>query len=155
MKTSDDQLIMVIGLPGCGKTNLCRMLCKSENYTMYDDFIDRFVGSNILVELRNGRKICVNDPRLCIKKVFDYYFNIFLNTLDNDHQRIKLMVFDNNPTQCKINIQYRMEPEASELKTFTRVCHSIDHFTIGYVLDNYMKCGVQFEIRQCFNSANN
>lgn len=138
----DYKLIIVIGLPASGKSTYCSTL---KDYIVYDDFMDNFIGSDLMKTLKNN-KVCINDPRLCIYKHFDYYIQIFTGVVPKD--KIKLVLFKNDPVQCRINNLLRDE---SLLKTHTRVEHSINELSKRYNIDLYYDLGIDIEILSIYS----
>ena len=101
---SEYQIIIVIGLPGSGKTELCK---KIPSHKIYDDFIhyyyDSNMGNKLKYDLKNGNKIILNDPELCNINIY----NLFINKLKCDIKKTYLILFENNMNQCLINAKNR------------------------------------------------
>lgn len=53
------------------KTTLSK---KIRDRIIHDDFIDQFVNCKLIIDLKNNKKICIYDPRLCnFMKSFEKY----------------------------------------------------------------------------------
>ena len=97
------QLIIVIGLPGSGKTTYMKDNIK--NHIIYDDFIPNFYSCKIIDDLKNNRKICISDPRLCDFDRFQKFMGIFTDYVK--HNNILLILFKNEPMACVLNANTR------------------------------------------------
>jgi hypothetical protein len=113
------KLSIVIGLPCSGKTFLSRQLSAK----IYDDFIFNFYSGELIRDLKAGIDVCINDPRLCNYEVFKRYMDIFEDFIPNNE--IILYLFENNPEQCKKNINEK------------NVIKFIEFYTELYDLNNY------------------
>lgn len=96
-----ENIIVIIGLPGCGKTHY---LQKYKNtHIIYDDFIDDW--KDISKEIKRNKynkKMVLSDPRLCIFKMFKKYI------LDTFYmENVKLILFKNQLYRCISNIENR------------------------------------------------
>lgn len=96
------QVIIIIGLPGSGKTTLSNTFI---DYLLFDDFISTFYDGKVIAALKSGNKVCLNDPRLCIYDIFIKYMDIIEKYVDK--QNIQLILFENNPTTCLSNVKHR------------------------------------------------
>lgn len=96
------QLLIIIGLPGSGKTTLVNTL---NDYIIFDDFISKFYNGQAISQIKKNKKVCLNDPRLCIPKIFNYYMEILLKFIGKEN--IKLLLFENDPIKCLYNINKR------------------------------------------------
>jgi hypothetical protein len=103
------KLIIIVGLPGSGKTELLK---KFNGFIKYDDFLDEHDKfESILQDLIKGEKVVCSDPRLINYKT---YFNLF----DNLKNKIKIetIVYENNSKQCIINNEIRIKKNIIENK---------------------------------------
>ncbi|AEQ60465.1 hypothetical protein [Acanthamoeba polyphaga mimivirus] len=136
----DRQLIIVIGLPGSGKTHLCREISSLDSSRqIVDDFIGSFYNGNITRLLSSECKLCINDPRLCLKNVFKRFIKIFEQHIGQDN--IYLILFENNPEQCKFNVQNRNDNRKGILEI-------VDQYSQRYDIATYSK--YDYEIRTVF-----
>lgn len=97
------QVIIIIGLPGSGKTYMSQMY--ASEYLIFDDYISDEYNGRVQFAIRSGYKVCLNDPRLCIPDTFDIHINKILKYLDIS--QLHLIIFENNPEQCLINVTLR------------------------------------------------
>lgn len=118
-------LIVIIGLCGSGKSSYANELL---DYNIFDDFISNFYNGNIIASLKNNEDVCVIDPRLCIKNVFDRYITIFEKYINRN--KISLVLFENDPQTCSFNIQQRNDGRRGVIETN-------NHLTLQYDLNNY------------------
>lgn len=130
-------LIIVIGLPGSGKTHLCQQLHDDHDYAIFDDFITYFFNNELVQHLQKGHKTCINDPRLCNPITFDKYINIFKQIIDLD--QIHIVLFENNPESCIKNVIHRNK----YIDQFTK---NIWFYTRFYDLHNYQQYNHTIEL---------
>lgn len=135
-------LTILIGLPGSGKSYT---IAQQRFDQVYDDFISDFYNGHVIDALQKGRKISVADPRLCDFTIFSRYLNIFEQFIDPSH--IRLILFENNPQQCLINIQLRNDSR----RNVERTLHLYSSF---YHLDNYIKLDYPFTILPVWTPSN-
>ena len=119
-------LKIIIGLPCSGKTYLSKEFQKN-GYVIYDDFITNFYNGQLLND--NSEKICINDPRLCNYQTFLKFIEYFQN------KKIELILFENNPDQCLINLKKRKDGRKG-------VDNSIIFLSKKYDLNNYKECTI-------------
>lgn len=90
------KFVLVIGLPGSGKTFYVRSL----DGLVFDDILNK----NLLLNL-NAEKVIVVDHLFCIEKIRQKAVSFILdNYLNVD---IEYIYFENNPQQCYKNIVFR------------------------------------------------
>lgn len=105
------ELIIVIGLPGSGKTKYCNMIIK-ENKNMYDKIINY---DDILTNYqkkffddindKSKKLVIVNDPRFCNKENFISFIEETTKYIYDEN--IKLILFENNIENCINNVKKR------------------------------------------------
>ena len=94
-------MIIIIGLPGSGKSNLIKKM----NIKYYDDFISNFFNGELINDLNDNIEICITDPRLCNKEIFIRYMNIIEEVIDKS--QISLILYKNDKERCLNNIKNR------------------------------------------------
>lgn len=126
------QLIIIIGLPGSGKTTLTQKY-KNKGYKIYDDFIDHFINYKLMKSIISGKNICINDPRLCNIKIFNFYIRIFQKYINKEN--IFLILFKNEPDKCIKNIKNN-----NNYNDITKIKknNSINKLTVLYDINNYI-----------------
>ena len=138
----DIQVIIIIGLPGSGKTTLTNKYI--DNYKIYDDYVSKFYNGKILRNIKEGKKICLNDPRLCNIITFERHINKILKFISKD--KIKLILFKNDPIQCLENIKNREKEKKDIVKT-------INYMTNIYDINCYKN--FNHEIKNVYSSISN
>jgi predicted kinase len=95
------KLVVLIGLPGSGKTTLAKI--EYPEYELFDDFISQFYNGKLAYALQNNKNVCVADPRLCVTEVFLKYMPL----LEQYSYNLKIILFENNVETCLNNIKNR------------------------------------------------
>jgi hypothetical protein len=94
------KIIAVIGLPGSGKSHYLDKFKNNPDYLIIDD------PKNISeIPLDISKNILIADCHLCRTTVRDSFKNIITKLLPN--HSIEIVFFENNPTQCLKNVEYR------------------------------------------------
>lgn len=92
----DHKLVIVIGLPGSGKTSFIQRITRS---TVFDDFIPDMHQLKFIDALKNEKaNVVLADPRLCIPEMFDRCMKHIHQYVPKEE--IQLVVFKNDPEQC-------------------------------------------------------
>lgn len=107
------QCIILVALPASGKTKLCETY-KELGYLIYDDFLQQFYNGEILEKLEQGNKVCLADPRLCIKEVFDR----FIKKIQEFTENYFIICFENNPEHCLLNNLERYSGKDKQMEQF-------------------------------------
>ena len=108
--------ILIIGLPGSGKTFLIKEKFSNGDYVVIDDPKDSLLISDMISV---GRDLVIADAHLCDKLVR----NSALCSLSAAGYEVSEIFFDNDPEKCKANIAFRNDGRViKDLTTF--------HYTI-------------------------
>ena len=123
------KVIIIIGLPGSGKTLLASEKIIYENeYIIFDDFVSEFYDGKALDAIILNKKVCLIDPRLCLYEIFNRFINIV--EIYVDKKDIHLILFHNEPEKCIANVQNRGDGK-------TGIIETIKKYSAKYSLDNY------------------
>ena len=88
---------------------------KIPDYKLYDDFTYDYFCSDLVDNLSKNIKICINDPHLCIPKIFDKLVDDIL--IYTKKENITLFIFDNDIDSCIHNAKtLGYFPHLSKLK---------------------------------------
>lgn len=112
-------LVIIIGLPGSGKTTLA--LKKYSDFLIHDDFLFNFYNGEVINHIKLNYNVCLTDPRLCFFKIFDQCMESIEKVIDKNN--IKILLFENNPEQCILN-----KPNETE---------TIRKYSKSYNINNY------------------
>lgn len=126
-------IVIIIGLSGSGKTYLSNYI-EQLGYMVHDDFVQHFYDGELLDDINNGIKVCINDPRLCIPIIFHKYINMFIKF--GGIENILLMMYDNEPNKCLSNIENR--------KNKNRFISSIYEYSKVYDIDIYKSYNIDY-----------
>jgi predicted kinase len=130
-------IVIVIGLPGSGKTTYC--YDNFETYLIFDDYISMYHDNKMIDSLKKNKNVCINDPRLCIYEVFERHIKKIKKYVDNDE--IKIILFENELNKCLNNNKNRGYKGEGMEKT-------INNYSKIYSLSNYMN--YNYEIVKCY-----
>jgi predicted kinase len=100
------QVVLIIGLPGSGKTHLAQTAYVSAGYVLIDDPTD--LGA-VLDTIYSNPKVVVTDPHLTRRDVRDNALDI-LRQMGCD---VDIVYFENDPKAAKANLQRRGGERAS------------------------------------------
>lgn len=113
---------LVVGLPGSGKSTMFKNLT---DRVVHDDFLDDFYNGRVISAIKRGQRVCLMDPRLCFKKVWDR----IIRQIPTDS--VFIFLFENDPAKCIQNIKIRNRPMDTEQQLLL--------FSQHYNLDNYQR----------------
>lgn len=137
MNNSDVNIILLIGLPGAGKTTLGKQLLLnySDKEALFIDDISKVTNSAIeyLSKINNNIKtIIISDVFFCDKKVLDSAILIINEVFPNC--KINKLYFENNKDKCIKNIYLRKEKG-----DIRKVENLIDILSKKYIIDENIK----------------
>ena len=98
------KVIMCVGLPRSGQLELCKSLTEFE---LHDNFYNSFCSDQLRYDIKNNKKICILDKRLCKMDIFRKYYQYFKEYYSDNE--ILVIVFEKNPEKCDltdINYEY-------------------------------------------------
>jgi len=113
-----EQVLLVAGLPGCGKTTYLQQLAQ-EGWELFDDFkasarnnSSRFRDSrryeSLIAALRGGRNCVVADIDFCCAEPRAEAERVLREDVPN--VSLKWRFFENDPQRCEVNIRWRNRP---------------------------------------------
>jgi hypothetical protein len=123
---NNSSLIILIGLPACGKTTYYKEILDN-SYKFYDDFITDIYDGNLLKDIKNNIKLCISDPRLCNYNTFEQIMKEIEKYITKD--KIKLILFRNNKLLSLFNAKKR---DKKNVNNMIKIYYSL------YNIENYL-----------------
>lgn len=110
------RVILIVGLPGSGKTHLGRKLAIEKNSVLIDDPSDW--DYDVLRHVKNLEPVLVvTDPQLCITKARKTAEDRFMSL----GYTVSWIFFDNDPAACLANAKRRPDKKVNEdIKWFSK-----------------------------------
>lgn len=131
------KLIIIIGLPACGKTTYYNNNLK-DNFKFYDDFISNIFDGNLINDLRKKKDdICITDPRLCNYQTFIRIMKLINEIIDK--KDIQLILFENDKNKCLINAMKREKRNVNKSIEFNSLLYNLEnYFDYNYEIKEIM-----------------
>lgn len=133
-----NSLILLVGLPGCGKTTYANILKNSmKNTVLYDD-IDMMLHSNITKvrnDIINNKKVIISNTKLCLPN--SYHEVIDKINLSNKNESIITYCFLPNKAKSIQNIKTREKESWKINKYLSNIELFSNYYTNSAVLNGY------------------
>lgn len=118
-----NQIILVVGLPGAGKSMLLKGLRKG-NWITFDDPKDlKEIESHLDLSDDKLKNIAIADPNFCVSEIRQKVENWFKDKKSS----LWWVFFKNDPEKCKRNVELRQSKGDNR-----KVMGSIERFTKVY-----------------------
>jgi predicted kinase len=92
--------ILIVGLPGSGKTHLANTKYVPKGFLLLDDPRTK---DELIEHLRTGVDLVITDPHLCKHN----FRNIAKDLLESWSYQVEFVYFENNPEKCRKLIKHR------------------------------------------------
>lgn len=148
MDLSSKRLIVIIGLPGSGKSTFAKEFAEN-GYEIYDDFIWEFLNRKLLRAINSGAKVCINDPRLCDFKQFKRYMEDITKYIKLEE--IVLILFKNDLSKSIENLNERYETKSKTIRD--KVIFSLNQLSKTYDIENYMNIGYDVMVKDTWSKS--
>lgn len=143
---STAELVVVVGLPGAGKTSY--VLQNYSGYHIYDDDNNPISNINYIInELHKGGKVCIIEPRFTDYDIYQKNIREKVLPLIGEN-RIRTILFNKDVTNSHINNRRRNQEISDKAQVFTRLMsmkirnitlmkkNDIDRMATYYSVDN-------------------
>lgn len=125
---TDTRLVIVIGLPGAGKTTLCQQIADRTRCQIHDDFITHMYNGRLIDDLQTHSLVWINDPRLCQPQILNDYMPRLEAHIPRS--QILLILFPNDADRA---VQHLLQRDIKPRLTPATVCN----YSKLYDLNNY------------------
>jgi hypothetical protein len=128
-----NSLILLVGLPGCGKSTYGRSIRNDIKNSIFYDDIDFMLQSNIMkfrTDLYLGKKVIVANANFCIPHMYRHFIDT-MNLIDNDKSIITYCFLPDKEKSIQ-NIKKRQGKSTTIAK---RLIISIHNFEIQYTMN--------------------
>ena|SRR5260370_41561893 len=142
------KLIVVVGLPGSGKTTIMKSLKQAGRVNeIFDDYQAGTTGdvkdprssryySSLLAALRAGKAAAVSDVRYCVHAELHRFLAAVLAEIPE--VELELYYFENDPEQCRKNIIKRER----HIETVERELKLVKEYAPHYAVSKITTCKV-------------
>lgn len=121
------KLIIIIGLPGSGKTTYFHEKLKPLGYQFFDDFVSSMCDGKMMKAIKDGTTdICIADPRLCNFEIFKRVMKVIEDYIDKSV--IKLILFENEKNKCLLNASKRANKNVDKAIEFNSKIYNPDYY---------------------------
>ena len=121
------KLIIIIGLPGSGKTTYYEEHLKTHGFIFFDDFISSIFNGKMMKAIETGiDDICITDPRLCNHEIFKKVMKDIESYIDKSN--IELVLFENDKNKCLINASKRINKNVNRTIEFNSRIYNLDNY---------------------------
>ena len=112
------KVILIVGLPGSGKTHLARKLVQNQGLKLFDD-IDSL--DQLFCALKNQESCIITDPNLCDPSIRAKALKILKENFEE--LTLEWIFFKNDPESCRKNVAFRNDGRDVEatIKRFSKV----------------------------------
>lgn len=121
------KLIIIIGLPGSGKTTYFHEKLKPLGFLFYDDFVSSMCNGKMMKAIKDGTAdVCIADPRLCNFEIFKRVMKVIEDYIDKSV--IKLILFENDKNKCLLNASKRANKNVNKAIEFNSKIYNPDYY---------------------------
>jgi len=124
------KLIIIIGLPGSGKTTYFHEKLKPLGFQFFDDFVSSMCNGTMIRAIKDGTTdICIADPHLCNYETFLKVMNSIEVYIDKSN--ISIILFENDKDKCLLNASKRFNKSVSRTIEFNSRIYDLNNYN-GY-----------------------
>lgn len=121
------KLIIIIGLPGSGKTTYFHEKLKPLGFKFFDDFVSSMCNGTMVRAIKDGTTdICIADPRLCNYQTFMKVMRVIEVYIDKSD--ITIILFENDRDKCLLNASKRTNKNVSRTIEFNSNIYDLDNY---------------------------
>jgi hypothetical protein len=99
-------LVIIVGLPGSGKTDFAINCIAPRGYVFHDNFVSHYSDGGLRADIAAGRRVCVADARLCDLARFWAFMRAFARLVPPADTLV--VIFENDTDTCIANDGDRM-----------------------------------------------
>ena len=121
------KLIIIIGLPGSGKTTYFHEKLKPLGFLFFDDFVSSMCNGKMIQAIKDGTTdVCIADPRLCNFEIFKGVMKVIEDYIDKSV--IKIILFENDKNKCLLNASKRADKNVNKAIEFNSKIYNPDNY---------------------------
>jgi GTPase SAR1 family protein len=149
IKTTNSKIVIIIGLPGSGKTHLLKEYYKNgkNGYKIYDDIdLSMFEDHSkyLITNLKKGNNVCISQPLFTVFDLFIQFLNDYFYDYTKITDNIEVILFENNPQKAINNL---IEAQKKEKYKYPMILqqkiNSVNNLTQQYDLTKYNEFSVK------------